>query len=230
MSAARPDRRAHDDPDDRGLLCVRSAGPHFVIIDKPAGLRSVPGRGEEKLDSVETRVRAVFNRPDGPVSTHRLDIETSGLIVVALDRPTHRSINRQFEQRKVGKRYVALLDGDVDGESGSVELPLRADWPNRPRQMVCHAEGRPSKTLWRVIGRERGRTRVELRPETGRTHQLRVHAATPADAGGLGAPIAGDTLYGDPTNAPRLLLHADMLGFWSPQTGEWVRHVSEAPF
>ena len=212
------------------LLNVLARGQSWVVIMKPPGLRSVPGRAEDANDSVQSRVPRVWPWATGAYTPHRLDIETSGLMVVTLRKKSHRAIARQFEHRQIGKSYTAVLDGEVQGEEGAIELPLIVDWPNRPRQKVCHEEGRNARTLWRVIGRSEGRTRVEFRPITGRTHQLRVHAAIPAEEGGLGCPIAGDTLYGDPESAPRLLLHASLLAFWAPYSGEWLKFHSVAPF
>lgn len=202
----------------------------YAVVLKPHGLRSVPGRDEDARDSIETRVPSFFPHATGPLTVHRLDIETSGLMVVGLTRPAHRALMRQFMHRKVGKSYTAVVEGRVAGDRGGIDLPLRVDWPNRPRQMVCHDEGRPSRTLWRVVERAEDSTRLDLRPLTGRTHQLRVHLATPRDHGGLGAPILGDTLYGDPDRAPRMLLHARTLAFWEPGTGKWVTFEHEAPF
>ncbi len=209
---------------------VVGRGQRWVVVDKPYGLLSVPGRGEDKSDCVEARVRAMFPEASGPLSVHRLDMETSGLMVFALSRPAHAKLSRQFEQRKTGKGYSALLAGEVEGDEGEVDLPLIVDWPNRPRQHVNFELGKPARTLWRVIAREAGRTRVELRPLTGRTHQLRVHAAAARSAGGLGAPILGDLLYGDSSSAPRLMLHASHLAFWEPFLGDWRKFSSDAPF
>ncbi len=224
-------------------LCVHHLALDFVVIDKPAGLRSVPARGWQDdpalADSVETRVRTIFDRPNNPVTVHRLDRDTSGLMVFALTRKAHRALSRQFMHRKVGKSYAALLEGDAVGDQplpadgpleGKVELPLNVDWPNRPRQCVNHQHGKPATTLWRITDQSTApaRTRVSFRPETGRTHQLRVHAATPRELGGLGCPIVGDDLYGSPDS--RLHLHADSLGFWAPHTGEWAMFTSPAPF
>ncbi|MCP3903934.1 MAG: RNA pseudouridine synthase [Planctomycetes bacterium] len=213
-----------------GDLVVVHRGEAYVVVDKPAGVHSVPGRGPEKQDSIATRVRAAFPEADGPISVHRLDLDTSGLMVLALTRAAHRALSIQFMKRKTGKTYAAILDGSVAEERGAVDLPLIVDWPNRPRQMVDHERGRPARTLYAVTDRDGDRTRVEFRPVTGRSHQLRVHASTPREAGGIGAPILGDPLYGDPAAAPRLLLHADMLGFWDPTTHEWVKFASPAPF
>lgn len=204
-------------------LCVLHVGKSFVVIEKPAGMLSVPGRGEHKQDSVTTRVMEVFTEATGPVNVHRLDMETSGLMVFALNRLAHRALSRQFKHRKTGKAYIAILDGLIVEDEGKIDLPLIVDWENRPRQMVCHERGKKARTLYRVLRRdeERGMTTVEFRPETGRTHQLRVHAATRREEGGLGCPILGDSLYGDVTKAPRLMLHANMLAFWDPDDGEW---------
>jgi tRNA pseudouridine32 synthase/23S rRNA pseudouridine746 synthase len=214
------------------LLCVLHCSQEhgYVVIDKPAGMLSVPGRGEEKRDSISFRVRQVFPQASGSISVHRLDMETSGLLVMALHARAHRGLSRQFEARKIGKSYIAVLEGIVETDEGKIELPLIVDWPNRPRQKVDYDEGRPSKTLYRVLERGELTTRVEFRPVTGRTHQLRVHAAAPREQGGLGCPILGDTLYGDAASAPRLLLHAAHLSFWEPVTGNWMKFDSPPPF
>jgi len=238
MGLAAPTRKLSHQTGPSGLLDIVHADDVCAVIDKPAGLRSVPARGAEddpaKRDSVETRARVVFDRPTIPVIVHRLDHETSGLMVIGLTRDAHRKLSIQFMKRKIGKTYAALLDGMVEPDEGAVDLPLAVDWPNRPRQRVDPDGGRAARTLYRVTARETGAfgpvTRVAFRPETGRTHQLRVHAATPRDDGGLGAPILGDTLYGDPTRADRLMLHADMLAFWHPGTHEWVKFARGAPF
>ncbi|MCA9298768.1 MAG: RluA family pseudouridine synthase [Phycisphaerales bacterium] len=206
----------------------------YVLIEKPSGLRSVPGRGAETdpaiADSVETRFRARYPEATGPVMVHRLDLDTSGLLVVARTREAHRALSRQFMYRKTGKRYEALLDGLVDANEGKVELPLIVDWPNRPRQKVDFETGKPALTRFRVLERVDGLTRVDLRPETGRTHQLRVHACTPVEDGGIGHPILGDSLYGDGERAERLMLHAARLSFWDPEDGQWRNFDSEVPF
>ncbi len=202
----------------------------FVVLVKPPGLLSVPGRGEDKQDCVASRIQALYPLATGSITVHRLDFDTSGVMVYALNPSAHRALSRQFMHRKVGKSYDALLAGDLQGDEGEVDLPLIVDWPNRPRQMVCYDHGKPAKTLWRVTDRTQGRTRVEFRPVTGRTHQLRVHAVTPTEKGGMGAPILGDPLYGDPTAHPRMCLHAKMLSFWHPTTGKWVVYEQDAEF
>ncbi len=211
-------------------LCVLHVDPDYVVIVKPPGVRAVPGRGDDASDSIETRLRAALPDADGPLTVHRLDIETSGVMVYARNRDAHRSLSRRFMQRKVSKTYVAVLDGRVDDDEGAIDLPLLVDWENRPLQKVDHEDGKPARTLYRVTERrDDGTTLVEFRPETGRTHQLRVHAATARDAGGLGCPIQGDTLYGDPTTAPRLMLHANFLGFWGSGERGWLKFRCDDP-
>ena len=144
----------------------------FAVIDKPAGLRSVPGRQADAADSVERRARELWPEAEGPIMVHRLDAETSGLMVLGLTSHAHRALSIQFMKRKVGKTYVAILDGVVADQEGAVDLPLIVDWPNRPRQKVCHDRGKPSRTLYRVAERLDARTRVDFRPVTGRMHQL----------------------------------------------------------
>ena len=224
---------AHDrtsPPADAMLPPLLARGYGWAVLVKPAGLRSVPGRAAEAEDSVQTRVRRSFPWSDGGITPHRLDIETSGLMVVAMTKKVYRGLARQFERRKIGKAYEAIVTGELERDAGAIELPLTVDWERRPRQMVCHETGRPARTLWRTVARLDGCTRVEFRPETGRTHQLRMHAATPASEGGLGAPILGDTLYGDPASAERMLLHATRLSFFDPSIGRPVRVRSIPPF
>jgi tRNA pseudouridine32 synthase / 23S rRNA pseudouridine746 synthase len=205
-------------------------GERFVVVDKPANALSVPGARPGREDCVAARVRERFARAQGPLIVHRLDMETSGLMVLALDPDAHRELSRRFAERRVDKVYVAVLDGRIGGDSGEVDLPVRLDVGNRPYQVVDHEHGRPALTRWRVLGRDTGSTRIEFLPVTGRTHQLRLHAAQPVAGGGLGCPILGDSLYGDPGAAPRLLLHAASLGFEAPGTGEKVIFESPVPF
>jgi len=175
----------------------------LVVIDKPSGLLSVPGRTEP--DCASARVQALY--PDALI-VHRLDQATSGLLLFARGADAQRELSADFAQRRIGKRYVAIVAGDLASDDGFIDLPLAADWPNRPRQQVDHARGKPSQTRWRVLAREHGTTRVALEPLTGRSHQLRVHMAE------LGHAILGDALYASPDIAaasPRLLLHASEL-------------------
>ena len=193
----------------------------LVVVNKPAGLLSVPGRGADKQDCAWSRVALDF--ADAQV-VHRLDMATSGLLLFARGAQTQRALSIAFANRQVHKRYQALVAGEPAGDMGEIDLPLAADWPNRPRQRVDTEQGKPSLTRWRVLGHdEQGRTRVEFEPITGRSHQLRVHAAA------MGWPIVGDALYGGPA-ANRLMLHACVLSLQHPLTGQWVTWPSDAPF
>ncbi len=181
---------------------VLHADDRLVVINKPAGLLSVPGRTEP--DCASARVQAIY--PDALI-VHRLDQATSGLLLFARGLEAQRELSADFAERRVGKLYVAVVAGHLQGE-GLIDLPLGADWPNRPRQQVDLEHGKPSQTRWRVLAHEAGHTRVALEPLTGRSHQLRVHLAH------LGHAILGDSLYATPdvaAAAPRLLLHASEL-------------------
>jgi tRNA pseudouridine32 synthase/23S rRNA pseudouridine746 synthase len=232
----------------------------LLVTDKPAGLLAVPGRGPDKQDSLATRIQAAF--PDALI-VHRLDMATSGLIVFARGAQMQSLLSRMFRERKVEKRYIALVANKIESEaiattpfavsvprsslryttpcvaltangegiepqSGSggwseIDLPLMADWPNRPRQKVDVESGKPSLTRYRVLEQSAAVSRVELEPVTGRTHQLRVHMAA------IGHPIVGDTLYGG-SAAPRLMLHASTLRFNHPLSGELLHLESPSPF
>ncbi|MBW8880222.1 MAG: RNA pseudouridine synthase [Asticcacaulis sp.] len=196
----------------------------MVVADKPSGLLSVPGRGPDKQDCLIARVQADF--PDA-LTVHRLDMATSGLIVLGRGTEAQRRLSIAFSQRDVAKRYVAIVAGRVDADAGEVDLPLITDWPNRPKQMIDHAIGKPSLTRYRVVTREEDRTRVELEPVTGRSHQLRVHMMA------LGHPIVGDALYAPPdivAMSGRLLLHASDLTIPHPGTGERMTFSRPIPF
>ncbi len=209
-------------------LLVVHASERYVIIDKPAGLLSVPGKGEANQDCVPARVRAMFPHATGPLVVHRLDMDTSGLLVVALDPDTQRDLSAQFEQRAVEKHYIALVDGVVQVETGTIDVPVRPDLTNRPVQVIDPSHHRPAVTSWRILSLETDRTRLELTPITGRTHQLRVHCAH------IGHPILGDVLYGPQPatseSAPRLMLHAAALSFNDPSTGRRVECTSPPAF
>jgi tRNA pseudouridine32 synthase/23S rRNA pseudouridine746 synthase len=212
-------------PEVAGPLAVLFEDPWLIVVEKPAGLLSVPGRDPRAGDSVLGRVRARCPEARGPIVVQRLDMDTSGLLVAAKDAGTHAALQRQFAERAVHKRYVAWLDGSPPADCGRVELPLRVDLEARPRQIPDAVYGRPALTEWRVLERAGARTRVALFPRTGRTHQLRVHTAHPL---GLGVPIVGDRLYGRPGD--RLLLHAEQLSFVHPHTGARLSFESRAPF
>lgn len=198
----------------------------LVVVDKPCGLLSVPGRDASVRDSVLARLRARYPAATGPLLVHRLDLDTSGLLVAALDARTHAALQRQFARREVRKRYEAWVDGRVAAERGIVALPMRVDLHDRPRQVHDPVHGKAALTEWEVLERVGVRTRLALFPRTGRTHQLRVHAAHPL---GLGAAIVGDRLYGHPDGG-RLLLHAQALSFIHPATGKRVSFERPAPF
>lgn len=225
-----PDPSAAPRPEDEGLRVVYE-DEQIVVVEKPAGLLSVPGRDE--ADSVLTRLRRLRPDAEGPLLVHRLDMATSGLLLAAKDKATHRALQAQFEARTVRKRYSAWLSGPVGPDEGTLSLPLGPDWHHRPCQRVDLEQGKPALTLFRVERREAGLTLVSFFPQTGRTHQLRVHAAS---ALGLDAPIVGDALYGRP--ADRLYLHAASLAFTHPATGQevgieceaaWARPDAEPP-
>lgn len=195
----------------------------LVVVNKPAGMLSVPGK--EEAVSVYSLMRKRYPEADGPLIVHRLDMATSGLLIIAKTKRVHQGLQAQFKSRLVKKRYIALLDGVIPQDKGTIELPLCLDPLDRPRQMV-HAEyGKPAVTDFRVLQRTDSRTRIAFYPRTGRTHQLRVHAAHPL---GLHCPIAGDELYG--TKADRLYLHAEYLEFVHPATGKVMKITKETEF
>jgi tRNA pseudouridine32 synthase/23S rRNA pseudouridine746 synthase len=189
---------------------------HIVIVNKPHEFLSVPGKSIH--DSVATRLRKRYPEATGPMVVHRLDMSTSGILMAAKTLEVYKALQIQFEQREIKKRYVAWLDGILEENAGWIDLPLRVDLDDRPRQLVCYEHGKSAQTRWKVIERKDGRTKVYLFPVTGRTHQLRVHAA---HALGLHTPIVGDDLYGKP--ADRLQLHAERIEFIHPISGE--KHV-----
>lgn len=194
----------------------------LVVAEKPAGLLAVPGRGEDKQDCMAARVQAEF--PDARV-VHRLDMATSGLMVLARGAEMQRRLSQAFHDREVAKRYVALVGYRLRQVAGEISLPLMADWPNRPLQKVDHDAGKAALTRYRVLDYDASVdvSRLELEPVTGRTHQLRVHLAA------LGHPIVGDALYGG-IIAHRLMLHAGFMGLRHPATGEALTFTSTAPF
>ncbi len=200
---------------------------YVVIVDKPSGLLSVPGRGPENQDCVVNRLKALYPHCIDQPSAHRLDQDTSGLIAMALTEKAHRNLSKQFMDRLVGKRYIALIDGVVKEDGGTIELAFRLDPDNRPYQVYDPVNGKAGITRWRKLGIEDGRTRVEFMPHTGRTHQLRLHAA---HKDGLGFPIVGDRLYGTGTGPGQLKLHASTLRFRHPISRQSMDFSSEPPF
>ena len=212
-----------DAPEPPDILYADTA---LIVAVKPAGLLSVPGRGEDKQDCLAHRVQAVH--ADALV-VHRLDMGTSGLLLFARGKAAQRRLSDAFAAREVDKRYVAVVAGRMAAQAGDIDLPLIVDWPNRPRQRVDAAAGKPSLTRYRVLAFDDANdtTRVELEPVTGRSHQLRVHLCA------IGHPIAGDALYATPAVqalAPRLLLHAQSLSVPHPDDGRRVSFHHPAPF
>lgn len=211
-------------PDECGIRLVHRCDS-VLVVNKPSGLLSVPGRGADKIDSLVSRVQREF--PDA-LCVHRLDMSTSGLLVLARGREMHRHLSRLFRERMVKKYYIAIIKGRLQAAAGEIDLPLGSDWPNRPRQRVDLAGGKSSLTRYRLLAHDASTdtSRVELEPATGRTHQLRVHMAA------IGHPIVGDQLYGfgDGPNCDRLMLHASMLSFALPSGAEPLTFECAAPF
>jgi len=213
----------------------------LVIVNKPGGLLSVPGKGEEKQDCVETRLRKLFPEAPAQPAVHRLDMETSGILIMALNKKTHIAMNEEFASGLVHKKYIALLDGILRGKpEGHTELPFRLDTENRPHQIYDAENGKLGITKWKKVGVEKlscstsGEvkqvTRIEFSPLTGRTHQLRLAASCPVELGGLGLPIVGDSLYGKCENGQRLMLHAAEITFRHPTSGKEMHIVCNPDF
>lgn len=212
--------KAYNPPLDMGLDIIHR-DDDLLVLDKPSGLLSVPGKNPDLADCLEARVQSIF---PGALIVHRLDRDTSGVFVMAMNAGAQRHLGLQFERRHLTKSYQAIVSGRVEPDEGEIDLPLIADWPNRPLQKVCHDAGKPALTRWRVISRTETSTRLELTPHTGRSHQLRVHLKE------LGHPILGDPLYGDAAAAPRLLLHAHTLVVHHPTGGKRTEFCAELPF
>jgi len=210
------------DPPDTPLEVIHQ-DHEILVVNKPAGLLSVPGKGEHLSDCLLSRVQAAF--PEA-LLVHRLDRDTSGVMIFALTPHAQRHLGLQFEKRQVRKTYVARVWGEVAEKKGTVDLPLIVDWPNRPRQKVDHVEGRPAVTDWRVLRREAGTTRVRLSPHTGRSHQLRVHMRE------IGHPILGDPFYADgpARDFSRLMLHSESLRIRHPDGGMGMTFSARAAF
>ncbi|WP_299348590.1 RluA family pseudouridine synthase [uncultured Maritalea sp.] len=206
------------------FLDVIHQDDEILVLNKPSGLLTVPGKAAEHADCLEARAQSKF--PTSRI-VHRLDMDTSGVVIMAMNPEAHRHLGLQFERRHTAKSYVADVFGKVEGDDGTVDLPLRCDWPNRPKQMVDHEQGRNAQTNWSVLERNENWTRMELTPITGRSHQLRVHMLA------LGHPILGDRFYasGEALDAAdRLRLHALSLTVHHPRGGERVTFEAELPF
>ena len=211
-------------PPPPGPLPILHADEHILVLDKPSGLLTVPGNRPDRKDCLESRAQHAF--PQARI-VHRLDMDTSGVIVLALTASAHRHIGLQFEKRQTEKSYLALASGQIAQDSGRIDQPMITDWPNRPKQHINHEIGRQAITDWTVLERAPDHTRVRLHPLTGRSHQLRLHLQW------LGHPILGDNLYApDPIVAARerLCLHAERLAFRHPDGGAPVSFESPAPF
>jgi len=195
----------------------------ILVADKPSGLLSVPGKTEGRADCLETRLRRAY---PGTLLVHRLDCDTSGLMIFARNKAAQGFLGQEFEQRRAKKTYVARVFGDLQPDSGRVDLPIGVDWPNRPRQMVDALNGRAAVTDWVVLARGGGESRVHLFPLTGRSHQLRVHMLS------LGHAILGDPIYatGQAAAFPRLMLHAQSLSLHHPDSGDWMTFTAPCPF
>lgn len=211
---------AYHPPSDDGVPLLY-LDEDLVIAEKPSGLLSAPGRGADKADCLIARLHRLHPEL---LLVHRLDMDTSGLLILARHPRAQRELSRLFRERQVDKRYEAVVSGRVAADQGEIDLPLICDWPRRPRQKVDLATGKPSQTRFRVLRRDSApfTTRLELEPVTGRSHQLRVHCLA------LGHPIVGDSLYG--TAATRLLLHASHLAFPHPCSGAAMAFASPTPF
>lgn len=212
------------EPPTSPWLSVIHRDEHILILDKPSGLLAVPGKPDAHHDCLQERARKFYR---GAMTVHRLDRDTSGVVVMGLTRAAHADLSKQFETRETSKTYIARVWGHVDGESGHIDLPLTADWENRPKQMVDHQNGRAAQTDWEVIGRDAETTRLRLTPTTGRSHQLRVHLLH------LGYPILGDVFYAKGPaleGADRLQLHAETLTFRHPGTSQTCTFKAACPF
>jgi len=199
----------------------------IVIVNKPGGLLSVPGRGSDKQDCVSERLKNIFPDMIQHPAVHRLDMYSSGLMVFAKTREAHRKLSIQFEKRQVQKQYQAILDGLINGNKGEIHLSFRLDPDNRPLQIYDPQHGKPGVTRWKNFGAESGKNRIQFTPVTGRTHQLRIHSA---HALGLGTPIIGDSLYGSGNDGDQMMLHATSLQFFHPISKKIVCFNSPPPF
>lgn len=210
-------------PPHAPFLPIAHLDEDVVVVDKPSGLLSVPGKGAHLSDCVEARAQAAV---PGALIVHRLDMDTSGLILLARSKRAQRILSGQFAKRIICKTYFAVVAGIPDATSGVIDLPLRADWPNRPRQMVCYEHGKPAVTRWEIASQVGADALLKLMPVTGRSHQLRIHLAH------MGHPILGDPIYATGAalaGAQRLMLHAARLAWRRPLDGSWVEVTAPEP-
>ena len=209
------------------LLDILYRDDHIVVVNKPGGLLAVPGRGPDKQDCVTNRLRKIIPACIVQPAVHRLDMATSGLMVLGLTKEAHAHLSKQFADRKVGKKYIALVEGTPPGKSGEIKLAFRLDPNNRPHQIYDPVEGKIGITKWQLVKSEAGLSRLEFYPQTGRTHQLRVHTSHKL---GLHCPIVGDALYGRGKEGDQLMLHASELSFSHPDSGDKLCFTSPPPF
>lgn len=204
-------------PHSQEEIIILHEDDDLLLVRKPDLLLSIPGRHPLNKDCLITRLQERY--PSASI-VHRLDLDTSGIMVIPLNKETHAHISRQFQERRVEKSYEAIVFGVVDKDQGEIDSPIATDWPNRPLQMICHERGKSALTRFEVMDREKDRTRLLLKPVTGRSHQLRIHMRE------LGHPILGCDMYAHEkalNMADRLMLHATILAFEHPSTGEWLR-------
>ena len=216
-----PPQLVYDPPPDSGLNVIH-ADDQILVLSKPSGLLSVPGNRPDLQDCMEMRAQ---KRYPAATTVHRLDRPTSGVFLMALNKESHRRLGIQFEKRKTSKRYKAIVSGIVSEDQGRIIQALRTDWYNRPKQMIDNCLGRDATTDWKVLDRYENETRMELKPVTGRSHQLRVHMQW------LGHPIVGDEFYAEESDqADRLMLHAEKLEIFHPATNERMTFSDLCPF
>ncbi|MFK8047627.1 MAG: pseudouridine synthase [Halioglobus sp.] len=211
-------------PHSKEKIVILHEDEDLLLVRKPDLLLSVPGRHPLNKDCLITRLQKDY--PTASI-VHRLDLDTSGIMVIPLNKPTHAHISRQFQERKVEKSYLAIAYGNIPDDEGEIDLPIAVDWENRPKQIICAERGKNALTRYQVLSREEDRTRVLLRPVTGRSHQLRIHLRE------LGHPILGCDMYAHDQAlkmSPRLMLHATEIGFQHPSSGEWLSGDCPADF
>jgi tRNA pseudouridine32 synthase/23S rRNA pseudouridine746 synthase len=211
-------------PHSQEEIIILHEDDDLLLVRKPDLLLSIPGRHPLNKDCLITRLQERY--PSASI-VHRLDLDTSGIMVIPLNKETHAHISRQFQERRVEKSYEAIVFGVVDNDQGETDLPIATDWPNRPLQMICHERGKSALTRYEVMDRRKDRTRLLLKPVTGRSHQLRIHMRE------LGHPILGCDMYAHEealNMAERLMLHATTLAFEHPATGEWLKGESPPDF
>lgn len=216
--------RTHIVPPCTDPIRIIHSDAQFLIVEKPSGLLSVPGRHPKNKDSLISRMQE--QHPTAQI-VHRLDMDTSGLMVVALNPVSHRHLSKQFEHRQTQKTYIAQVYGTPTPNNGTIEAPIVCDWPNRPKQKICNETGKPSTTHYNILNTQNDNARVKLTPITGRSHQLRIHLAH------IGHPILGCAFYAHEhalNASPRLMLHAHTLGFHHPATEKWLSFESPVPF